>query len=223
MRVVEVFRSIQGETTRAGEPCAFVRLAGCPIRCAWCDTRYAWDGGREASVEDVVERVLALGQRVACVTGGEPLASPDAPVLLRALLAAGHDVVLMTSGAMPLGEVPPGVSIVADVKSPWVHEPMAPNDPRPGASPPHFLASNVKRLGRADEVKFVVRSRVEFDWACAWASSVGLFDRVRAVLVGPAFGLIDAADVAEWVLDSRLPLRLNIQVHKLLWGEGTRR
>ncbi|MBM4394978.1 MAG: radical SAM protein [Deltaproteobacteria bacterium] len=227
MRVAEVFRSIQGESTRAGEPCTFVRLAGCPLRCAWCDTRHAWEGGREVSAEEAVREVAATGAVPGvghvCVTGGEPMADPDAPCLLAALAAAGHDVVLMTSGTFPLDAVPGGVRIVMDVKTPWVREAAPPADPRPGAPPPHLDPSALARMGPGDEVKLVVRSRVEFDWACAWAASAGLFGRVGAVLVGAAWGVAEPRDVADWILASGLPIRLNVQWHKVMWGEGTRR
>ncbi len=257
MKVVEVFRSIQGEGTQAGRPCVFVRLAGCNLRCTWCDTPYAQDeAGEEVPLADVVTRVLEAGPGMCCVTGGEPLLQPDAPDLVRALLAAGRDVQVMTNGSLPLHAVPREAVLAVDVKTPWahagtvraftgapsrtVHAPggIRPDTPAfrtgatgPGAAasapanlpPPHFDPSNLSRLTRRDEVKFVVRDRGEFDWACQWAASVGLFDRVGAVFAGPAWGSIDAGTVADWILDSRLPLRLNVQWHKFLWGAATRR
>jgi 7-carboxy-7-deazaguanine synthase len=223
MKVAELFRSIQGETTRAGEVAAFVRLAGCNLRCAWCDTPHARTGGRAMSVEAVMAEVARLGPaRLACVTGGEPLLQPSASALVSALLASGRDVQVMTNGSVPLDRVPAGASRVVDVKSPWAHDPGAPEAPGPLADPPHLLPSNLDLLGPADEARFVVRSRAEFDWAARWAVSAGLFDRVGAVLVAPAWGALEPATLAAWILDAGLPLRLNLQVHKLVWGEGTR-
>ena len=257
MKVVEVFRSIQGEGTQAGRPCVFVRLAGCNLRCAWCDTPYAQDGaGEEVPRADVVARALAAGPGMCCVTGGEPLLQPDAPDLVRALLEAGRDVQVMTNGSLPLHAVPREAVLAVDVKTPWAAHgavrDFAADSPRIGRGPdeirsdtpasgagatgqsaaapapadpppPHFDPSNLSRLSRRDEVKFVVRSRPEFDWACRWAASVALFDRVGTVFAGPAWGAIDAGTVADWILESRLPLRLNVQWHKVLWGADTRR
>ena len=219
MRVVEVFRSIQGEGTRAGEVSAFVRLAGCPVRCAYCDTSYAWDGGQELSVAQVVARVEGLGCKAMTVTGGEPMADPDTPHLLSALLDAGHEVTLFTSGCCPLYDVPQAVHIVLDMKTPWVHEAGVPGDQRPGAPPPFLAPGALERLGRSDEVKFVVRSRVEFEWVVDFATSARLFDRVGAVLVGPVWGSLDPAVLADWLVASNLPFRLNLQLHKYLFGD----
>lgn len=222
MRIAETFRSIQGETTRAGEPCVFVRLAGCPLRCHWCDTAWARSGGgTERTVAEVLQAV-EVRTRLVCITGGEPLAQREVPMLARALLDAGHDVQVLTSGARSLAGLPAGVEKVVDVKTPWVHQAEGPD--ASGDEPaPHFLASNLARLSSRDEVKFVVRTRAEFDWAVRWADRSGLFQAVRAVLVGAAWGRVGAGTVADWILDSGRPIRLNLQWHKVLWGEGTRR
>jgi 7-carboxy-7-deazaguanine synthase len=219
MRITEIFGSLQGETTRVGTPTAFVRLSGCNLDCAWCDTRYARRRGSRQSVAAVVERVRGLGLATACVTGGEPLLQPEAPLLMAALQAAGLDVVLMTNGSVSLAEVPEGVHKIIDVKSPWSHLPEAPSPrTRLPDHTPFFLTENLGLIGRSDEVKFVVRNRREFDWAVSWAVRNGLFDRAGAVLAGAAWGTLDPSEVAKWVIRSRLPLRLNFQVHKALWG-----
>ena len=223
MKVAEVFRSLQGETTRAGEPAVFVRLAGCNLACAWCDTAHAQSGGHPMSIDDVLARVRALPPTaLACVTGGEPMIQGEAPDLLAALLGSGHDVQLMTNGSVALDRVPPGVSRVVDVKSPWAHRGDLPPAGGPIIEPPHLLRSNIDLLGPADEVKVVVRTRPEFDWAAGWLESSGLFGRVRAVLVAPSWGQLEPSILADWVLASGLPIRLNLQVHKVLWGGETK-
>jgi 7-carboxy-7-deazaguanine synthase len=231
MRIVETFRSIQGEGTWAGCPCIFVRLGGCNLRCAWCDTPYAQgDDGTEQTVAQVVESALALGSGPVCVTGGEPLVQASTPDLVRALIAAGRNVQVMTNGTIPLTSLPREATLVVDVKTPWSGE----SSEMQGAGgrapdrfdlpqPRDFHRDNLAWLSRRDEVKFVVRDRREFEWAALWAEKHGLFDRVGAVLVGAAWGELETGVLADWILESRLPLRLNLQWHKLLWGGGTRR
>jgi len=239
MNVSEIFLSIQGETSRAGELCAFVRLAGCNLSCAWCDTRHARKGGTPMEADQVVAALDLFGTRLVCVTGGEPLLQDETGDLARRLLAEGHEVMLMTNGSLPLDPIPGPVLKVVDVKTPWSHRrrggkegqsPISPacrlHAPRQvremgdcPSFPPHLLASNLDLLGRRDEVKFVVRVRQEFDWAAAWASSVGLFDRVEVVSVGPAWGELDPAAVVEWMKETRSPFRLNLQIHKYVWGK----
>ncbi len=222
MTVAEVFPSLQGEGRRAGEPTAFVRLAGCNLRCSWCDTTHAWSGGTPMTVAEVVEAALGLGLPRACVTGGEPLLDPETPALLAALLDAGLHVTLMTNGSLPLDPVPAAVHKVVDIKSPWAHSPGVPPAPLE-PPPPHFHRGNLALLTPDDDVKFVVRDRTEFDWALRFADREALYERAGAVFVGPAFGLLDPALLAEWVLASRRPLRLHLQLHKVLWGPDTRR
>ena len=223
MKVSEVFRSLQGETTRAGEPAVFVRLAGCNLDCTWCDTAHAQSGGRPMSIARILAAVEALPPTpLVCVTGGEPMIQRDTPALLAALLGAGRDVQLMTNGSVALDLVPAGVSRVVDVKSPWAHRGDLPPPGGPVIAPPHLLPSNLALLGPPDEVKVVVRTRPEFDWAAGWLESAGLFGRVRAVLVAPAWGHLEPALLADWILESGLPIRLNLQVHKMLWGGDTR-
>ena len=219
MRVAEVISTIQGETTRAGEPCVLVRLAGCNLACRWCDTRWARAGGSEASVAEILSAVEAAGPgaRLACVTGGEPMVQPETPGLLAALLASGRAVQLMTNGSIPLDTVPAGVSKVVDAKTPWS---QAPDAADPGG--PTLLA-NLAALGPGDEVKVVVADRRDFEWALALAADARLPGRVRSVAVAPAWGLLDPATLAAWILASRLPIRLNLQLHKVVWGGETRK
>lgn len=224
MRVIEAFRSIQGEGTRTGEPCAFVRLAGCNLRCAWCDTPHALEDGTETDVEALVARVAAMRTRLVCVTGGEPLLQPDTPALVARLLDAGHDVQVMTNGSLPLSGLDPRAARVVDVKSPWSGDEAVPaGHPLPPLPPAGLDPANLDALGPRDEVKFVARDRAEFDWFVAWTDRVGLYGRAGTVLVGPAWGIVAPGTLADWILDSGRPIRLNLQVHKLVWGAQTRR
>jgi 7-carboxy-7-deazaguanine synthase len=231
MQIVEIFRSIQGEGTRTGEPTTFVRLAGCNLHCTWCDTPYAQGGtGVERSIPQIVAEVAASGPGLVCVTGGEPLLQVATPDLVRALLSVGRGVQVMTNGSLLLHAIPLAATLAVDIKTPWSHESVDSAIPAGRApdrgdlpAPPHFDLANLRRLSKPDEVKFVVRDRREFEWAALWADRVGLFDTVGTVLVGAAWDELDAATVADWILESRLPIRLNVQLHKMLWGTGTRR
>ncbi|MCK9461522.1 MAG: 7-carboxy-7-deazaguanine synthase QueE [Proteobacteria bacterium] len=206
IRLYSFFVSIQGESTRAGLPCAFVRLAGCPLACAFCDTVPARDAaGIETGIPEIVARVLAAGQRLVEVTGGEPLAQPGAIPLLAALADAGLEVMLETSGAFPIRGVDPRVRVVMDIKTPG------------SGMAESFCAKNLDALVRGHhEVKFVVTSRADFDWAVARVRGAGLADRCD-LLVSPAHPLVAYAELAEWVLASGLPLRFQPQLHRLIW------
>lgn len=208
VRLYEIFASIQGESTRAGLPCSFVRLAGCPLRCAYCDTVGARDAeGRETAVTEVVERVLELGHGLVEVTGGEPLHQPAAPSLLSELCDAGLEVLLETSGALSIAGVDSRVRVILDVKTPGS-----------GMSERMDLGNlSLLRPGR-DEVKFVITSRQDFDWAVSLALERGLAGRVP-LLVSPVAGAVEPIDAAQWVLESEAPLRLQLQLHKIIWGE----
>lgn len=209
VRVFRIFASIQGESTAAGLPCSFVRLAGCPLRCAYCDTVDAREAsGREMTAAQVVERVVELGHGLVEVTGGEPLHQEGTPSLLTALADAELEVMLETSGAFAIDEVDPRVRVVLDVKTPG------------SGMADRMRLENLERLrpGR-DEVKFVITSRADFDWAVALALETGIAGRLP-LLVSPVPGAVEPADAAEWVLGSEAPLRLQLQLHKIIWSEG---
>lgn len=208
--VTEIFKSIQGESSWAGLPCVFVRLAGCSLRCVWCDTAYAFHGGIERSVEDVVAEVERLGGGLVELTGGEPLEQEGFYPLSETLLARGHTVLVETGGHIRLDRVDPRVVKIVDVKCPGSGMEAA-ND-----------LTNLAALGPRDEVKFVVADRLDFDYALGVVKRHRLAGR-NTVLISPVFekgAAAIAADVAEWIRDSGLPLRLNVQLHKVLWGDA---
>ena len=206
IRVTEIFRSIQGESTRAGFPCAFIRLTGCSLRCVWCDSAYAFSGGEDVSVSDAVERVVALGTDLVEVTGGEPLEQEGVYPLMETLLDRGKTVLLETGGHVPLDRVDPRVVKIVDVKAPGSGM-MAAN-----------LPQNLDRLGPRDELKFVIADRRDFDWAIEQVTARDL-DRGLAVTFSPVWESLPAADLAGWIRDSGRPIRLGLQLHKLLWGD----
>ncbi len=205
LQVTETFVSLQGESTHAGTPCWFVRLAGCNLRCAWCDTRYAWTGGVPRSVAGLVADYRAAGVRMAEVTGGEPLLQPATPALLAALRDAvpGGTVLLETNGSRDLSVVPPGVIVVMDIKT-----------LSSGAADATDWR-NLDRLRPPDELKFVIADRADFEWAAGVIAERGLAARCRAVLLSPAAGCLAPAELAAWLIAARLPARLNLQLHKI--------
>jgi 7-carboxy-7-deazaguanine synthase len=206
IRVTEIFRSIQGESTRAGFPCAFIRLTGCSLRCVWCDSAYAFSGGEDVSVSDAVERVEALGTDLVEVTGGEPLEQEGVYPLMESLLDRGKTVLLETGGHVPLDRVDPRVVKIMDVKAPGSGM-VAAN-----------LPENLDRLGPRDEIKFVIADRRDFDWAVEQVAARDL-DRGLVVTFSPVWESLPAADLAGWIRDSGRPIRLGLQLHKLLWGD----
>jgi len=209
LRVTEIFRSLQGESTFAGLPCTFVRLTGCGLRCVWCDSAYAFHGGLERTLEDVLGEVERLDAPLVELTGGEPLEQEGIYPLASALCDRGYTVLLETGGHVPVDRVDSRVVKILDVKCPGS-----------GMEASNHL-DNLRLLGPRDEIKFVVRDRRDFDWAVAFVGAHGL-DEKRTVLISPVFeggSSPVAADVAEWVRDSKRKLRLNLQVHKLLWGD----
>ncbi len=207
--VHEIYRSIQGESTFAGLPCIFVRLTACHLRCHYCDTRHAFRHGKTLALEEVLISALAWADRLVEVTGGEPLLQPEVFPLMARLSDAGKTVLLETSGALDIAPVDPRVHIILDLKTPGSGEVES------------NLWSNLALLKPIDEVKFVVCDRPDFDWAVAQIRAHDLTDRVP-VLVGAVSGRLDPADLAAWVLETRLPLRLQVQLHKILWHPTAR-
>ncbi len=207
--VTEIFRSLQGESTFAGLPCSFVRLTGCSLRCVWCDSAYAFQGGKTMRVNEVLAEVERLGAPLVELTGGEPLEQEGFYPLSAALCDLGYTVLVETGGHVPLDRVDPRILKIVDVKCPG------------SGMEPHNDLQNLKLLGPRDEIKFVVKDREDFDWAVALVGAHDL-DKKHAVLISPVFeggSSPVAADAAEWVRDSKRKLRLNLQVHKLLWGD----
>ncbi|MCX7946485.1 MAG: 7-carboxy-7-deazaguanine synthase QueE [Hydrogenophilus sp.] len=206
VRVSEIFASIQGESSRMGLPTTFVRLSGCPLRCRWCDTPYAFTGGEQWEIEEVVQRVSELGLPRVCVTGGEPLAQRECLRLLEALCERGFEVSLETSGALPLIGVDERVAVVMDLKAPGSGEEKRNN------------WENLQRLRERDEVKFVLADRHDYEWARAVVARERLAERC-GVLFSPVTGVLPAATLAEWIVNDRLPVRFQVQLHRVLWGE----
>jgi 7-carboxy-7-deazaguanine synthase len=210
LTVSELYLSIQGESTHAGRPCVFVRLAACDLRCAWCDTPYAFTGGEKRSVDQVLMDVERLGCGLVEITGGEPLLQPDVHELMTRLLSSDCEVLLETGGQLPTDRVPAGVVTILDVKCPGSGE----------AERMHW--PNLDRLRRHDEVKFVINDRADFDYACSVVRRHGLTAKVAAVLFSPVHGVLPPSDLARWIIDERLPVRLQLQLHKYIWGAGAR-
>jgi 7-carboxy-7-deazaguanine synthase len=211
LRVTEIFYSIQGESTWAGVPCTFVRLTGCPLRCVWCDTAYAFHGGELMTFDEIVARVRAHPSRVVEVTGGEPLAHAPAYALADRLLEEGYTVLVETSGAYDVAPLDPRVHKIMDLKCPGSGESE------------RNRWENLDYLTERDEVKFVVKDRADYEWTRDAIRGRGLDARVtagtlRALLVSPVWGDIDLEELASWILADALPVRLQVQLHKLVWG-----
>ena len=204
-KISEIFHSLQGEATRVGLPTVFVRLTGCPLRCTWCDTAYAFSGGESLPLQAILTQVAAFAPRHVCVTGGEPLAQKNCMPLLTALCDAGYDVCLETSGALPIGDVDSRVARIVDVKA-----------PSSGETEKNCWA-NLALLTPRDELKFVLADRADYEWARSIIAEHRLGDRCP-VLVSPVQNALPPPMLAEWVLADRLPVRFQIQLHKLLWG-----
>lgn len=207
LRLTEIFLSLQGESRSVGWPTVFVRLTGCPLRCQYCDTAYAFHGGEWWDIDAILAEVLRLGVRHVCVTGGEPLAQKRCLNLLRALCDAGLEVSLETSGALDVSAVDPRVSRVVDLKTPGSME-SARN-----------LLSNIPLLTGRDQVKFVICSRADYEWARDMCAEHGLTARCE-VLFSPSFDEVAPRELAEWILADRLPVRFQMQLHKQLWGDA---
>jgi 7-carboxy-7-deazaguanine synthase len=205
LRITEIFYSLQGEATRVGLPTVFVRLTGCPLRCTWCDTTYSFTGGEPATIESVLAEVVKYPARQVCVTGGEPLSQKECLPLLTALCDAGYDVSLETSGALDVSAVDPRVSRIMDLKAPDSGEVE------------RNLWANLDCLNARDEIKIVIASRGDYEWARDIMRQRQI-DRLCPVLFSPAQGLIEPQSLAEWILADGLNVRFQLQLHKLLWG-----
>jgi 7-carboxy-7-deazaguanine synthase len=206
LRVTEIFHSLQGETTRTGLPTVFVRLTGCPLRCGYCDTAYAFHGGITRTLNDIVAEVGHYETRYVTVTGGEPLAQKNCPALMSALADRGYSVSLETSGALDVSKVDPRVSRIVDIKTPGSGE-VAKN-----------RWENLAHLNARDEIKFVICDEADYLWARDCLAERAL-DRICPVLFSPSYGELSPALLAEWILRDHLPVRLQVQLHKVLWGE----
>ena len=207
LRLTEIYLTLQGEARSVGWPTVFVRLTGCPLRCQYCDTAYAFHGGEWWEMEAILAEVARHGVKHVCVTGGEPLAQKRCIGLLRALCEAGYDVSLETSGALDIGAVDPRVSRVVDLKTPGSME-AARN-----------LLSNIPLLTARDQVKFVLCSRADYEWAKQMCAEHSLPERCE-VLFSPSFDEVSPRELAEWILADRLPVRFQMQLHKQLWGDA---
>ena len=207
LRITEIFASLQGESTRVGLPTVFVRLTGCPLRCTWCDTAYAFSGGETRTLDDILAEVASHGLRHVCVTGGEPLAQKGCLPLLAALCDAGHDVSLETSGALDIAGVDPRVSRIMDLKAPGSGE-LARN-----------RWENLALLCAHDELKFVLADAADYEWAKQQIADHRLAERCT-VLLSPVAGALDPAELAGWIVRDRLPVRFQLQLHKILWNDA---
>lgn len=208
LKITEIFYSLQGEARTVGLPTVFVRLTGCPLRCGYCDSEYAFYGGERMSIESILEQVASYQPRFVCVTGGEPLAQRECLVLLTALCDAGYQVSLETSGAMPIEQVDPRVSRVMDLKTPGSGE-VGRN-----------RWENIEYLQPHDQIKFVICDRADYEWARFELDKHRLNERVGEVLFSPSFNQIKPLELAEWILQDNLPVRFQLQLHKLLWNDA---
>ncbi|MDD9950617.1 MAG: radical SAM protein [Zetaproteobacteria bacterium] len=205
LRITEIYKSIQGEARYAGLPCTFIRLTGCPLRCRWCDTAYGFEGGEDYNLQHILDKVEELGVHHVELTGGEPLAQAAALPLMEALIKHGYQVMIETGGSYPIKHIPAAVHVILDAKCPG------------SGMQEKNLTANYAFLKPTDEVKFVIASRKDFDWAETYIREHHLETKCH-LLVSPAWGLVKPAELTEWTLASELPLKLNLQLHKYIWN-----
>jgi 7-carboxy-7-deazaguanine synthase len=205
LRITEIFYSLQGESRSVGCPTVFIRLTGCPLRCGYCDTNYAFQGGRWMTLDEILAQAAVHHAHYVTVTGGEPLAQRPCTILLRSLCDAGYEVSLETSGALDISGVDDRVSVVMDLKTPGSGEAEK------------NLYSNIAQLDANDQVKFVICDRADYDWSRARIAEYRL-NEICEVLLSPSHGAVNPAELAQWILQDHLPVRMQLQLHKLLWG-----
>ncbi len=204
LNITEIFYSLQGEAREVGLPTVFIRLTGCPLRCSYCDTEYAFKGNNLVSIEEIMKKVGQYNTRYVCVTGGEPLAQINCHILLDTLVKEGYLVSLETSGSIDIGEINPAVSIVMDMKTPSSNESS------------QNLYNNIEKLEEKDQLKFVIGSREDFDWS---VNILSQYPSKAEVLFSPIFDQITPTQLANWIIELQLNVRMQVQMHKLLWGE----
>ncbi|MFW2534557.1 MULTISPECIES: 7-carboxy-7-deazaguanine synthase QueE [unclassified Legionella] len=207
LRITEIFYSLQGESVTVGLPTVFIRLTGCPLRCQYCDTAYAFSGGEMQSLTSILEKVTSYNCKQVCVTGGEPLAQPGCIDLLRQLCDAGFNVSLETSGARDIAQVDKRVMVIMDLKTPGS-----------GESKKNLFA-NLAHLKQSDQIKFVLCSREDYDWACQIIIEHNLSERVQ-ILFSPSWNELNSTLLADWIVTDRLPVRFQLQLHKILWNDA---
>jgi 7-carboxy-7-deazaguanine synthase len=209
VRITEIFHSIQGESSHAGQPCVFIRLTGCPLRCTWCDSEYTFSGGTEMTIAEVLAKVRSYRCPLVEVTGGEPLHQPEAFTLVEALCAESYDVLIETSGAIDISPVDKRAHVIMDVKCPG------------SGMMDRMRWENLEQLTGKDEAKFVIKDRLDYEWARDIVRKYALETRC-AVLFGPVFGALEPRRLAEWILSDRLPVRFQLQLHKYIWDPDMR-
>jgi 7-carboxy-7-deazaguanine synthase len=207
LKITEIFFSIQGEAQTVGKPTVFVRLTGCPLRCTYCDSEYAFYGGERMGLDEIMTQEITYGASYVCVTGGEPLAQPEARALLTALCEQGLNVSIETSGALSVDNIDPRVSIVMDLKTPSSGE-VARND-----------YANIALLRRQDQLKFVIGDRQDYEWSLFKVNEYALENKVGEILFSPIYEQLAPSQLVEWILADRAPVRFQMQLHKALWGD----